>query len=352
MRLMMTRRILSVPVAAVLLACAQSAAFAQVVIQSERGPLEIIGLRHWTYQALEDSMAHYAPGESLRSHACAAILQDKLGFPSAAVATLITGQTHAVVVTLVEPQDAPRVTRRTVAAPAQQPKWPAIRSAATVNGVFRAEGLAESLQHHHMAKELGMDSARVLLSPVIGERSASFASGLLGGIMQHDTPADLALALSTLGADGNAENRALAAAVLSNYAQSDDAWRALVAGLRDDAGLVAMVAQASLAALRSSGSRRVDWGPAKTDLVPLIAGANVWAYTELLAVLAATDIDPGLAAPLLAGNWHLVVSHARARDLRAREPAAAFLERISGIQSDDAERWQQWLEGLDGQPSP
>src|SRR5215217_2718815 len=106
---------------------APSIAMAQARIvsltDSSGTPMTVIGLRHWTVAMIEDSIAKYAPGESMRSHACQAVLQYKLGFPSASVVHYIMetpdGKSSTLVVTLVEPQDSGRLSWRRVTAPAK-----------------------------------------------------------------------------------------------------------------------------------------------------------------------------------------------------------------------------------------
>jgi hypothetical protein len=47
--------------------------------------IEVVGLEHWTVKMIQDSLDKYSPGDSLQSHACAAILRYKLHFADAAV---------------------------------------------------------------------------------------------------------------------------------------------------------------------------------------------------------------------------------------------------------------------------
>jgi len=47
--------------------------------------VEVIGLQRWTRRMIDDSLAKYAPGVSLATHACAAVLENTLGFPAVSV---------------------------------------------------------------------------------------------------------------------------------------------------------------------------------------------------------------------------------------------------------------------------
>ncbi len=73
--------------------------------------VEVLGLRRWTIGMLQDSLARYAPSDSLQSHACAAVLRYKLHFADASSVTFSSdsGEPDAIVVSVREPQDSARV---------------------------------------------------------------------------------------------------------------------------------------------------------------------------------------------------------------------------------------------------
>src|SRR2546426_4254089 len=64
---------------------APSFAAAQQRFRTPQGIVEVVGLRRWTVQMIQDSAAKYAPGQDLASHACAAVLRLKLKFADASV---------------------------------------------------------------------------------------------------------------------------------------------------------------------------------------------------------------------------------------------------------------------------
>src|ERR1051325_440076 len=90
--------------------------------------IEVLGLNRWTIQMIQDSMTKYAPGESLASHACAAVLRYQLGFADASSTTymgFIRGDTiPRVVIALVEPQDSARVQYRDIPMDTTKPYAP------------------------------------------------------------------------------------------------------------------------------------------------------------------------------------------------------------------------------------
>ena len=323
----------------------------QTVVNTEKGPLEIIGLDEWSYQALEDSLARYAPGESLRSHACAAVLQQHLGFPSAAVSIYMgaQGQPRTYVVTIVEPQFSARATKRTMSAAAGADQWTAVRQVLTDSSSFASGFLQQHLQFFGRFQRESPDSLKEFLKNVFGAEEASRAIALFEAMAQHDQSADRALAISALTSDGNESNRAIAAAILASFPESDASWYALTAGLRDPNERVASLARTALKLMIQQGARTIDWSPAKDDLRPLLAGANAWAYAELLTVLTETEISPELAMTLLVDNGHLVLAHARAVYQGASSPAAKFLGHVSRMPDAGPQEWQEWIKGLSQQ---
>lgn len=341
--------------ASLLLAFAPTILPAQQVIDTPRGPLELIGLRRWTYQMLEDSLARYAPGETLRSHACAGVLQEMLGFPSASVVQYSDGtlSPHAkpastFIVTVVEPQDSALVRARLITSAPRRDRveWTAIRRAiADSAGKPQYNALINLMQFYGTARRLGADSARAAAA-WMGTEEAAQGAELWAALLTRDRAADRALALATIANDGNAGNRRIAAALLANFPESDAAWRGIVAAVRDPDAGVQYVATQSLAVLARDFARPVDWTPATADIRLLLAGTHVHALPTLMRALTSTQVNPALAAPLLADNGELVLAHARARYEMARTPAWSFLGQISGRPDAGPAEWQAWVSTL------
>jgi hypothetical protein len=78
--------------------------------------VEVIGLRRWPIQMIQDSLARYSPTDSLQSHACAAALRYKRHFTDASASYYSPkpGELR-IVVTVREPQDSLLVKYRRVA---------------------------------------------------------------------------------------------------------------------------------------------------------------------------------------------------------------------------------------------
>src|SRR5438132_7589526 len=89
---------------------------AERIVLPSGGTIEVLGLRQWTIPMIQDSLAKYSPGDSLQSHACAAILRYKLHFADASATEIFSrGDAPPVVVVAVrEPQDSALVRYRAV----------------------------------------------------------------------------------------------------------------------------------------------------------------------------------------------------------------------------------------------
>ena len=253
--------------AAVLLLATADCLHAQAVLDTEEALVEVRGLKRWTIPMIVDSLARYAPKDKLTSHACAAVLRQKLGFADAAVVVYprgFEGRARAeYFITVVEPQDSSRVRYLAVptAAPTAVPAWQRLATLMredfeTYQGALRDPAVS-------MARTLS-DSARRG-----APRAAAFHDALRGAL-GDGRPAMHQAALTTLRGARDAEQRALAATVLVGWPQRDATWLALADALRDPSPLVRTVASQSLRALHTGAPRRVDWRPATATLQALL----------------------------------------------------------------------------------
>jgi hypothetical protein len=161
---------------------------------------------------------------------------------------------------------------------------------------------------------------------------------------QHRAERDRRLALGALHGDGAFPNRAVAAMVLVNFPESDSTWWALTEALRDPNGLVRDAAQTTLAQLPA---RRVDWRPVAPSLRFLLGGTNAPASDDVFRMLARTEVSPTLAATLLRGNGHWILSHLRAEDESIRTGARNLLVQLAGGRDlGDATAWARWIAAL------
>ena len=281
--------------------------------------LEVIGLQSWSVRMLSDSVSRYRPGTTLRDAACAEILRDSLGFPDAAVLRFRDGR---VVLMVVEPQHAERVSLRTVG-----------------TGVPPVPGPWDSL-----AVLLGMDPFAVELAAVNygrrqhGERpmAADVDTSLVEAtweILLDSLGVPPESAMRVLRTDPRPQARQAAAFYLLRSHEDDGAWIALTEALRDADWSVRTAANTVLRIFRTSVPRRVDWSPAVNTLSYLLAGTTVTFHIDVVRTLIATEVDPALAPVLLSrGAMELLRDEACARHEFVRAPAEALL-RVLGRDS-------------------
>ena len=139
----MSRCLGTLTIAAAALACAEAVhaqSPARLVFPSgER--IEVIGLRRWTLDMLQDSLAKYAPRTSLASHACAATLRHTLGFADAGSWLFVFGGDTASQNTVIvrEPQDSARVRFRALPSDTARgrPEWRGARTLLSTHPALR-----------------------------------------------------------------------------------------------------------------------------------------------------------------------------------------------------------------------
>lgn len=296
--------------------------------------VEILGLRTWTRQMVEDSVARYAPGVSLEDHACAVVLRDSVGFADAAsIQFSMPGRTSWRILPVVEPTMKDRVRFRVYST--ARPKLEEWSDIFVILEQHR--GAMNRLQH-----------AEVLL----GEPDSIFGDALPEAVLElrrtlrrHDSQQDWELARNALLSDSSYTNRTVAALVLSNFPERDSTFYLLAEGIRATDGGAA-VATMILSALTRGAPRRVDWGPAREALEALVGGTNLFAYPRVLDALTATEIDSALGRELAKINSVLLLDHVGAKNPMTPPPAHRFLVHISGRDlGRDAAAWEEWLLG-------
>ena len=327
---------------AILLCVSAQAASAQAILENDQLRLELIGLKRWTVPMIEDSLRRYAPKDSLLSHACAAVLREKLKFADASVVYYTTTISDKptkpyMAVTVVEPQDSGLIRYR---GPFRD-SLPARRTWAPIRAVFEKHNMAfqQAVQRPgFLSSDAPLSKADSALAPALPLRRY---------LRAHRTPKDRQLALATLAGDGNWANRVAAVALLANFSGSDSAWWALTDALRDPVGQVSGTAAQVLATLIHGAPRPVNWAPATQTLRAILDGTNLFAHNQLMEVLAATEVDPALARPLLKGGGYLVLAKLGSQGMAERQAARRFLVQIAGHDLGDAPAvWQEWLRGL------
>jgi len=327
---------------------AAPAARAQVAYDGKSSRVEVLGLHRWTLHILQDSMAHYAPGETLESAACMVILRDSLHFADAYVLHYsmsdprLGAEKSYLIVKVVEPQERQRVQwRRTPG-----DTWTSLRPsyAPIVLPVTDTAGnvwMGRLMYPLQFYRRDSAQRARVLADT----RAGDDARRLFAYLDAHRSDADWRTAMRVLRKDGFAYNRMVAAMILSNFADRDSTWHALVDALRDPHEAVREAADQVLANLPD---RTVDWRPAAPSLAHLLAGTNLPAMGTVFAALRRTQVDPALAKTLLRGDGEWLLTHLRAEYPGAKSEAHELLVQLAGgkdLGMSDA-AWRKWIRSL------
>lgn len=303
--------------------------------ETRNGVLEIHGLRRWTLQAIEDSLARYAPGETLEAPTCAATLTQRLGFSSVEVARIgvdsLTGH-KLTVITVVEPgQSAAIGTRSSFAT--RQPTDARFRDFAML--MFKGNGQAALQSMAQLYDTTGS----------VGSMQNTDTRALGTLLREHATPDFHALARTTLLTDGNDTNRVGAAMALAGSFGNDSTYWTLADGLRDGNGVVTITAGLALHALASHEQRRVDWAPARESLLRIFSGAGIFQHQFVRAALLASQIDTTLARDVTAPGEDLLLSQLSSQSTHKRASARSYLGYLVGRDlGEHPTAWKQWFQ--------
>ena len=329
-------------VAASLLAASASAQQAPILTLSNGGTVEVLGLRRWTLGMLQDSLAKYAPADSLQSHACAKILRYTLGFADAASNAFILreGEPSRVVVSVREPQDSARVHYR-------------VMPLDTVNARPAWRPVTDAIVHR---PAVFWPAARAYLSPVQPGQSArrsappadSAASAALVTFLQaRTTERDRRQALTVLDHGPNVYDRVAAVLILANFGARDDTWWALTDVLRESDGIAKSVAADVLQAFSEHTPRHVRWAPASGGINAMLDGTSLFVLPQLIEVLTRTGAGTADARPFLRGGGEMLLAYLDSANPMLADRSHQLLVRLRG---EDLGRavgpWRAWVRTL------
>jgi hypothetical protein len=323
----------------------RSTGSAQTVLIVPGKTVEVLGLHRWSLQMLQDSMSKYAPGESLASHACAAVLRYKLGFAEASSTTyvgFVRGDTIPhVVVAVVEPQDSSRVRHRVVPMDSTTPyaPWaPAVEIAAKAPRVVEA-ALTSYFQWRR-------DSAHTNV-PAFARRDSAQVLWYWRFLAAHRAASDFAQARRMLLSDADYRNRTVAASLLVNFLDRDSTWYAAIDAIREVDGQVKTMGDVLLRVATKEAARPIDWVPADTSLRAILDGTSLFQLPVVIDALLATGVGPQLASPLLKNGGRALLSFVGAQHPAPRGAARRLLIALAGRDlGDDANVWKQWINSL------
>ncbi len=304
--------------------------------------VEVLGLRRWSLEMIQDSLEKYSPGDSLQSHACAATLRYKLGFADASSWAFVYGGDTAsrLVVAVREPQDSARVrfNSRPLDTSRARASWRSITSTIGERPwVFQTA----------VDAYLWFGDARDRPRPLPTRADSVDAAAVRRFLRAHRSIADRRLALRVLSTSSNVNDRALAAGILGSFPRSDEAWRSLVEALRESDGTAKTVAASVLSVMTQRHARAINWRPAHEALHAMLDGTSLFALPTLLHVLPMTGVGPADAGPLLRDGGEILLAFLTSRQQLFSEPSRTLLTRLRGADLGPApEPWRAWIASL------
>lgn len=309
--------------------------------------IEIIGLNRWTPAMIQDSMNVHSPGDSLTSHACAAVLRYDLKFAEAAsfgTRAPDDSTREYVVVPIIEPQDSGLIVHRksTLDTAGSKASWTPL---IVLLKKYKEDQVFEAVQARITAR--AKHEAPVMPKAITADSDRVIVREVWAYLDQHSKKADLAEARRYLAGAPNLWDRTAAVAIMSSFSADDANWWTLTATVHEQEGSPRMFAGEVLRGWARAKPRPVNWKPASADLHAILNGANLWVLDQMLFALLKTGVTPELAAPLLKDGGHAVVMFAGASHPRFRDPAQNFLKAVSGKDfGGDVKQWQAWIATL------
>jgi hypothetical protein len=288
---------------------------------------------------IEDSLARYAPGTTLQSHACAAALRYKLGFADASATRYPRpGMPLRIVVAVREPQDSALVKYRAMpldTAPAR-PDW------RIVSELFSKRPASFwNLVQLHTAQPGQMG-----LRYGAGEDSVA-TSAALAFLRQRTSEQDRIEARDVLSRSPNIRDRAVAALILSNFADRDDTYWILIDAMRESDGQAKSVAGQVLEAASNRVPRSVNWKPAVGAIHAMLNGTSLFELPVLLRVLNRTGVGPADARAFLHGGGDMLLNYVASETQSLSRPSLELLARLRGSDlGPSPAAWRSWIETL------
>ncbi|HYP01339.1 MAG TPA: hypothetical protein VER76_14205 [Pyrinomonadaceae bacterium] len=310
-----------------------SSAAQSQVIETSRGKVEFIGLEQWTPGMIQTKLGH-SSNDAL--HFCAADLRKKLGFADSVVDVSLEDGKLYTIIAVVEPQYADHVRYR----PEPSSSSPAPLEWRDLLPVVEQNRALNNLLDYGQT----LKGAIKVEKPYLQDSDLDKTWWPLLG--QRRSERDYRQALARLGGDSDYRNRMIAAMILTNFAERDGAWLALMDGVRDKNHLVNSACYQALITLTTYVPRKVDWAKAAHGIRHILSGTNLFAFKHVLKTLTTTKVSAKLAPVLLgSGRAKLLLAYLRAEHKDEKEAARRFLVQLSGKDFGyDGEKWRAWVE--------
>ena len=140
----------------------------------------------------------------------------------------------------------------------------------------------------------------------------------------------------------------VAALILANFPNRDDAWRSLLkAAVGQRQGRDAAVARQALEGMTDRAPRRVDWTPVATTIHDILDGTALMSLPTIASALARTGATPANAKAYLARGGEMLTAHLESGNPDLSEPAHRLLVALRGSDlGADIEPWRAWIRTL------
>ena len=312
-----------------------------LVFETERGKMEILGLKKWTAEQLLDTMKALKPNKPL--HACAAEMKYNFGFPEVSSLMYIEDfsdlSSMYTVVTIIDENDEDKIKYLDIPTDSLEllQQYQVCDSLLSQNPMIQFVGP----QTYHLYKNRMLDSAKVILSRY--KMEIKTIEPFWKFLETKNTISDLNLAMWIINYDSNPSNRKIAISILLNFKEFDSVWWTLMNLQRDKDDRLSGLAINALRTF-SEAPHKIDWSPAIIPIKYIINGTKLFAFQNTLEVLTKTKISTNIANKLLDGSYELLLAYLNAEHDKTREVAINFVRQISGDEElDNAKACKKWL---------
>jgi hypothetical protein len=254
--------------------------FAQNVVQEDGNTIEFIGLKKWTIQQLTDSVRKYDSKGKLGF--CAATLKSNLKFCDASVIWL---SKDSLAITVIEPQDSLLVKRNAY--------FPGNVYLSREWGDFQ-EAFAYKVFEKGLAIETQFstnDSATFAMREYIKKAPSfvKFDSTAFQNIRTalRTNPIPVERLTKVIRSNWDAHSRGVAALAMTRFPDNDTCLQSVLYAMNDIGASTTIVnALEYFSTMLKYRTREIALAPLYNELRPLVNGSNLFAYHDILKLIA------------------------------------------------------------------
>lgn len=254
--------------------------FAQNIVQEDGNTIEFIGLKKWTVKQLQDSVRKHDSRGKLGF--CAATLKSNLKFCDASV---IFFSKDSLIITVIEPQDSLLVRRNAYFAGDVRltREWDTFQEAFDAK-VFE-KGLATETRFN------SDDSAMSAMRKFINEAPSfiKFDTIAFQNIRTalHTNPVPVEQLAKVIRSNWDAHSRGVAALAMTKFPDNDTCLQSVLYAMNDIGASTTIVnAIEYFSTILKNRTREIALAPLYKELRPLVNGSNLFAYHDILKLIA------------------------------------------------------------------